>query len=129
MRNVTARIKLVALLSASLVSLGTAAPALPPGGNADWVRRIEADVLSGLRNQDEASESFGTGGVSGGTHLLLGAALTVGGLWLMASLGRDTEDNFANRVILIGAPVAAVGGVAEMVYGVVKMIRTRNEIH
>jgi hypothetical protein len=44
-------------------------------------------------------------------------------------LGNDSEENFANTVIAIGAPVAAIGGVAEMVYGVVKMIRTRNEIH
>jgi hypothetical protein len=127
MKTVIERMKAIALLSASLISLGTAAPAVSPSENANLVRSIEADVLAGLRSQDNSSESFGTGGVSGGTHMLLGAALTVGGLWLMMSLGQDSEDNFANRMIVIGAPVAAVGGVAEMVYGVVKMIRTRNE--
>ena len=86
-------------------------------------------MLASLRNQDNASESFGEGGVSGGTHLLLGTAMAVGGTWLMLSLGKGAEDNAANDVFLIAAPVVAIGGVAEMVYGVVKMIRTRNQIH
>jgi hypothetical protein len=129
MKTVISRMKVFVLSSACLVSFGTAAPAGSPSENATLVRSIEADVLAGLRSEDNSSESFGTGGVSGGTHLLLGAALTVGGLWLMASMAEDSEDNFANRIIFIGAPVAAVGGVAEMIYGVVKMIRTRNEFH
>jgi hypothetical protein len=126
--------KILVVLSACLLALGSASAAESSLGESSLGNRmligsIETDVLASLRNQDNASESFGTGGVSGGTHLLLGAALTVGGLWLMSSLGNDSEENFANTVIAIGAPVAAIGGVAEMVYGVVKMIRTRNEIH
>lgn len=117
------------VLSACLLSIASASAEDSLLGNRLLIREIESGVLASVRNQESQSESFGEGGVSGGTHLLLGAALTVGGLWLIASLDKAAEDNFANTIIAIGAPVAAVGGVAEMVYGVVKMIRTRNEIH
>lgn len=120
-------------LSAALACLpfsGSASAGESPLRDRMLIRGIETGVLASLKSQDDASESFEEGGISGGTHLLLGGALAVGGLWLMMSLmAPDVEDNSANQIIAIGAPVAAVGGVAEMVYGVVKMIRTRNQIH
>lgn len=117
------------VLSACLLWFGSASAGETALRDRMLIHSIETDVLASLRSEDNSSESFGTGGVSGGTHLLLGAALAVGGLWLMSSLGNDSEENFANTVIAFTSPVIAVGGVAEMIYGVVKMIRTRNEIH
>jgi hypothetical protein len=123
------RMKNLIVLAACLFSFGSVSAGEPSLPDRLRVRNMETDILASLRNQDNSSESFGTGGVSGGTHLVLGAALAVGGLWLMATVGPDLEDNFANNLIAFVSPAVAIGGVAEMVYGVVKMIRTRNEIH
>lgn len=101
----------------------------PEMENLRLIRSVETAVFKQMREQDSVSGYVNSGGVSGGTHIGIGCALMVAGVILGSSLGSmdGEEGNLAAHVLTILAPVAVIGGAAEVVYGIVKAVRTKNE--
>jgi hypothetical protein len=76
--------------------------------------------------QDRVSEEFATGGVSGGTHILIGSALMIGSAWVLLGYQPDGEDNLVSKLAPIVSPVMFFGGAAEVVYGIVRVVKDWN---
>jgi hypothetical protein len=97
--------------------------------NLRLIRSVETAVFKQMREQDSLSGYVNSGGVSGGTHIGIGCALIAAGVILGGSLSSvdGGEGNLATHIITILAPAAVIGGAAEIVYGIVKAVRTKNE--